>query len=77
MSSNAFAQCERDYNAREDAIAMAKYEREQTMNLRDFELTKQHLTSDAFLHELWALAQGDPIRNAVQAMRAFIEENIK
>jgi hypothetical protein len=77
MSSNAFDQCAEDYNRREDAIAMAKYEREQTMNLRDFELTKQHLTSDAFLHELWALAQGDPIRDAVAAMRAFMEANIK
>tara|TARA_R110000868_G_scaffold376270_1_gene641103 strand:- start:841 stop:1071 length:231 start_codon:yes stop_codon:yes gene_type:complete len=76
MSSNAFTQCERDYNVREDAIAMAKYEREQ-MNLRDFELTKQHLTSDAFLHELWALAQGGPARDAIAAMRAFMEANLK
>jgi hypothetical protein len=76
MSRNAFAQCEREYNAREDAIAMAKYEREQ-MNLRDFELTKQHLTSDAFLHELWALAQGGPARDAIAAMKAFMEANLK
>ena len=55
---------------------MAKYEREQ-MNLRDFELTKQHLTSDAFLHELWALAQGGPARDAIAAMRAFMEANLK
>ena len=77
MSSNAFDQCAEDYNRREDAIAMAKYEREQTMNLRDFELTIQHLTSDAFLHELWALAQGGPARDAVQAMRSFMEANLK
>ena len=77
MSSNAFDQCAEDYNRREDAIAMAKYERKQTMNLRDFELTKQHLTSDAFLHELWALAQGGPARDAVQAMRSFMEANLK
>ena len=77
MSRNAFDQCAEDYNRREDAIAMAKYEREQTMNLRDFELTKQHLTSDAFLHELWALAQGGPARDAVQAMRTFMEANLK
>lgn len=76
MSRNGFAQCEREYNEREDAIAMAKYEREQ-MNLRDFELTKQHLTSDAFLHELWALAQGGPARDAIAAMRAFMEANLK
>jgi neutral trehalase len=76
MSRNAFAQCERDYNERQDAIETAKYEREQ-MNLRDFELTKQHLTSDAFLHELWALAQGGPARDAIAAMRAFIEANLK
>ena len=76
MSRNAFAQLEREYNEREDAIAMAKYEREQ-MNLRDFELTKQHLTSDAFLHELWALAQGGSARDAIAAMRAFIEANLK
>ena len=77
MSSNAFAQCEREYNEREDAIAMAKYEREQTINLRDFELTKQHLTSDAFLHELWALAQGGAAREAIAAMRTFMEANLK
>jgi len=76
MSRNAFAQCERDYNERQDAIETAKYEREQ-MNLRDFELTKQHLTSDAFLHELWALAQGGPARDAIAAIRAFMEANIK
>ena len=66
MSSNAFAQCEREYNAREDAIAMAKAEREQN-----------HLTSDAFLHELWALAQGGPARDAIAAMRTFMEANLK
>lgn len=76
MSSNAFPRLEREYNERQDAIAMAKYEREQ-MNLRDFELTKQHLTSDPFLHELWALAQGGPARDAIAAMRAFMEANIK
>ena len=77
MSSNAFDQCAEDYNRREDSIAMAKYEREEKINLRDFELTKQHLTSDAFLHELWALAQGGPARDAVQAMRSFMEANLK
>tara|TARA_R110000868_G_scaffold285682_5_gene546143 strand:+ start:780 stop:1010 length:231 start_codon:yes stop_codon:yes gene_type:complete len=76
MSRNAFDQCEREYNERENAIAMSKYEREQ-MNLRDFELTKQHLTSDAFLHELWALAQGGPARDAIAAMRTFMEANLK
>ena len=77
MSSNAFPRLEREYNEREDAIAMAKYEREEKMNLRDFELTKQHLTSDGFLHELWALAQGGPARDAIAAMRAFIEKNLR
>ena len=77
MSSNAFPRLEREYNEREDAIAMAKYEREEKMNLRDFELTKQHLTSDAFLHELWALAQAGPARDAIAAMRAFMEANLK
>jgi len=66
MSSNAFAQCERDYNLREDAIAMAKAEREQN-----------HLTSDVVLHELWALAQGGPARDAIAAMREFIKANLK
>jgi len=66
MSSNAFPRLEREYNEREDAIAMAKAEREQN-----------HLTSDAFLHELWALAQGGPARDAIAAMRAFMEANIK
>ena len=66
MSSNAFDQCAEDYNRREDAIAMAKAEREQN-----------HLTSDVVLHELWALAQGGPARDAVQAMRAFMEANLK
>ena len=66
MSRNAFAQCEREYNEREDAIAMAKYEREKNL-----------LTSDAFLHELWALAQGGPARDAIAAMRAFMEANLK
>ena len=77
MSRNAFPRLEREYNEREDAIAMAKYEREQTMNPRDFELTKQHLTSDGVLHELWALAQGGPARDAIAAMRAFIEKNLR
>ena len=76
MSRNGFAQCERDYNERQDAIETAKYEREQ-MNLRDFELTKQHLTSDPFLHELWALAQGGPARDAIAAMRTFMEANLR
>jgi len=66
MSSNAFPRLEREYNEREDAIAMAKAEREQN-----------HLTSDAFLHELWALAQGGPARDAIAAMRTFMEANIK
>ncbi len=66
MSRNGFAQCERDYNEREDAIAMAKAQREEN-----------HLTSNPFLHELWALAQGGPARDAVQAMRAFIEKNLR
>ena len=65
MSSNAFPRLEREYNEREDAIAMAKAQREEN-----------HLT-DAFLHELWALAQGGPARDAVQAMRAFIEKNLR
>jgi len=65
MSSNAFSRLEREYNEREDAIAMAKAQREEN-----------HLT-DAFLHELWALAQGGPARDAVQAMRAFIEKNLR
>ena len=66
MSSNAFPRLEREYNEREDAIAMAKAEREQN-----------HLTSDAFLHELWALAQGGPARDAIAAMRTFMEANLK
>jgi hypothetical protein len=66
MSRNGFAQCERDYNEREDAIAMAKAQREEN-----------HLKSDAFLHELWALAQGDPARDAIAAMREFIEKNLR
>jgi hypothetical protein len=66
MSSNAFNQCERDYNEREDAIAMAKAQREENL-----------LTSQAFLHELWALAQGGPARDAITAMRAFMEANLK
>ena len=66
MSSNAFPRLEREYNEREDAIAMAKAQREEN-----------HLTSDAFLHELWALAQGGPARDAIAAMRAFMEANIK
>jgi len=66
MSSNAFPRLEREYNDREDAIAMAKAQREEN-----------HLTSDAFLHELWALAQGGPARDAIAAMRAFIKANLK
>ena len=66
MSSNAFDQCAEAYNRREDAIAMAKAQREEN-----------HLTSDAFLHELWALAQGGPARDAIAAMRAFMEANLK
>jgi hypothetical protein len=65
MSRNAFAQLEREYNEREDAIAMAKAQREEN-----------HLT-DAFLHELWALAQGGPARDAIAAMRTFMEANLK
>jgi len=66
MSSNAFPRLEREYNEREDAIAMAKAEREQN-----------HLTSDVVLHELWALAQGGPARDAIAAMREFIKANLK
>ena len=66
MSRNAFDQCAEDYNRREDAIAMAKAQREEN-----------HLTSDAFLHELWALAQGGPARDAIAAMREFIKANLK
>jgi hypothetical protein len=66
MSRNAFAKCEREYNERQDAIETAKAQREENL-----------LTSDAFLHELWALAQGGPARDAVQAMRAFIEKNLR
>jgi len=66
MSSNAFPRLEREYNEREDAIAMAKAQREEN-----------HLTSDAFLHELWALAQGGPARDAIAAMKAFMEANLK
>ena len=66
MSSNAFAQCAEDYNKLQDAIETAKAEREKNL-----------LTSDAFLHQMWALAQGGPARDAVQAMRAFMKANLK
>jgi len=66
MSSNAFDQCAEAYNRLQDSIETAKAEREQN-----------HLTSDAFLHELWALAQGGPARDAIAAMRAFIEKNLR
>ena len=66
MSSNAFDQCAEDYNRLQDAIETAKAEREKNL-----------LTSDAFLHELWALAQGGPARDAIAAMRTFMEANLK
>jgi len=66
MSSNAFDQCAEEYNRREDAIEMAKAQREENL-----------LTSDVVLHELWALAQGGPARDAIAAMRAFMEANLK
>ena len=66
MSSNAFDQCAEAYNKLQDAIETAKAEREKNL-----------LTSDAFLHELWALAQGGPARDAIAAMRAFMEANLK
>ena len=66
MSSNAFDQCAEDYNRLQDSIETAKAEREKNL-----------LTSQAFLHELWALAQGGPARDAITAMRAFIEKNLR
>ena len=66
MSSNAFDQCAEAYNRLQDSIETAKAEREKNL-----------LTSDAFLHELWALAQGGPARDAIAAMRAFIEKNLR
>ena len=66
MSSNAFDQCAEDYNKLQDAIETAKAERKKNL-----------LTSDAFLHELWALAQGGPARDAIAAMRSFMEANLK
>ena len=66
MSSNAFDQCAEDYNKLQDAIETAKAEREKNL-----------LTSDAFLHELWALAQGGATRDAIAAMRTFMEANLK
>ena len=66
MSSNAFDQCAEDYNKLQNYIETAKAEREKNL-----------LTSDAFLHQMWALAQGGPARDAVQAMRAFMEANLK
>ena len=66
MSSNAFDQCAEDYNKLQDAIETAKAEREKNL-----------LTSDAFLHELWALAQGGATRDAIAAMRAFMEATLK
>ena len=66
MSSNAFDQCAEDYNKLQNYIETAKAEREKNL-----------LTSDAFLHQMWALAQGGPARDAVQAMRKFMEANLK
>ena len=66
MSSNAFNQCAEAYNRLQDSIETAKAEREKNL-----------LTSQAFLHELWALAQGGPARDAIAAMRAFIEKNLR
>ena len=66
MSSNAFDQCAEDYNKLQNYIETAKAEREKNL-----------LTSDGFLHELWALAQGGAAHDAVQAMRDFIEANLK
>ena len=66
MSSNAFDQCAEAYNRLQDSIETAKAEREKNL-----------LTSEAFLHELWALAQGGPARDAIAAMRAFIEKNLR
>ena len=66
MSSNAFDQCAEAYNKLQDYIETAKAEREKNL-----------LTSDAFLHELWALAQGGPARDAIAAMRSFMEANLK
>ena len=66
MSSNAFDQCAEDYNKLQDAIETAKAEREKNL-----------LTSNAILHELWALAQGGPARDAIAAMRTFMEANLK
>jgi len=66
MSSNAFNQCAEAYNRLQDSIETAKAEREKNL-----------LTSQAFLHELWALAQEGPARDAIAAMRAFIEKNLR
>ena len=66
MSSNAFDQCAEAYNRLQDSIETAKAEREKNL-----------LTSQAFLHELWALAQGGPARDAIAAMREFIKANLK
>ena len=66
MSSNAFNQCAEAYNRLQDSIETAKAEREKNL-----------LTSQAFLHELWALAQGGPARDAIAAMRTFIEKNLR
>lgn len=66
MSSNAFDQCAEAYNRLQDSIETAKAEREKNL-----------LTSQAFLHELWALAQGGPARDAIAAMRTFIEKNLR
>jgi hypothetical protein len=66
MSSNAFDQCAEAYNRLQDSIETAKAEREKNL-----------LTSQAFLHELWALAQGGAARDAIAAMRAFIEKNLR
>ena len=66
MSSNAFDQCAEAYNRLQDSIETATAEREKNL-----------LTSQAFLHELWALAQGGPARDAIAAMRTFIEKNLR
>lgn len=34
MSRNAFAECEREYNAREEAIEISRQEREQVMDIK-------------------------------------------
>ena len=61
MSSNAFDQCAEAYNRLQDSIETAKAEREKNL----------------LMHELWALAQGGPARDAIAAMRTFIEKNLR